>query len=49
MATWEAYKKAGPLLVSTDHHGTVDGNPLHISFVDVSVKLTGSDKWIDAQ
>jgi hypothetical protein len=27
----------------------VDGNPLHISFVDVSVKLTGSDKWIDAQ
>jgi hypothetical protein len=49
MATWEGYKKAGPLLVSTDHHGTVDGNPLHISFVDVSVKLTGSDKWIDAQ
>lgn len=49
MATWEAYKKAGPLLVSTDHHGTVDGNPLRISFVDVSVKLTGSDKWIDAQ
>jgi hypothetical protein len=27
----------------------VDGNPLHISFVDVSVKLTGSNKWIDAQ
>jgi hypothetical protein len=49
MATWVGYKKAGPLLISTDHHGTRDGNPLHISFLDVSVKLTGSEKWIDAQ
>ena len=38
-----------PLLISTDHHGTRDGNPLHISFLDVSVKLTGSEKWINAQ
>jgi hypothetical protein len=49
MATWEGHKKAGPLLISTDHHGTRDGNPLHISFLDVSVKLTGSEKWINAQ
>jgi hypothetical protein len=49
MATWERYKKAGPLLVSTDHHGKRDGNPLQISFSDVSVKLTGSEKWINAQ
>jgi hypothetical protein len=49
MATWEGYKKAGPLLVSTDHHGKRDGNPLQISFLDVSVKLTGSEKWINAQ
>ena len=26
IATWEGYKKAGPLLISTDHHGTADGN-----------------------
>jgi hypothetical protein len=49
MATWEGYKKAGPLLVSTDHHGKRDGNPLQISFLDVSVKLMGSEKWINAQ
>jgi hypothetical protein len=49
IATWQGYKKAGPLLVSTDHHGKRDGNPLHISFLDVSVKLTGSEKWIEAR
>ena len=48
-ATYVDYKKAGPLLISTDHHGTVDGKPLRITITDVSVKLTGSDKWIDAQ
>ena len=26
-ATWEGYQKAGPLLISTDHHGTGDGKP----------------------
>ncbi len=40
-ATWEGYKKAGPLLISTDHHGAADGNPLRIFISDVSVKLTG--------
>jgi hypothetical protein len=49
ITTWEGYKKAGPLLISTDHHGTADGKPLTLSFSDVSVKVTGSDKWINAQ
>jgi hypothetical protein len=48
-ASWTGYKKAGPLLVSTEHRGTADGKPLHISITNVSVKLTGSDKWMDAQ
>jgi hypothetical protein len=49
IATWADYKKAGPLLVSTDHTGTADGQPLRISFADVSVKVTGSDNWQKAQ
>ena len=49
MATWTDYKKAGPLLISTDHRGTADGNPLRLFFSDVSVKLTGSDNWVNAQ
>jgi len=48
-ATYADYKKAGPLLISTDHHGTIDGKPFRLFFSDVSVKLSGSDKWIDAQ
>jgi hypothetical protein len=48
-ATWEGYKKAGPLLISTDHHGTADGAPLRLFFSDVAVKLTGSDTWVNAQ
>jgi hypothetical protein len=49
ITTWEAYKKAGPLLISTDHNGNADGNPVRIFISDVSVKLTGSDNWIAAQ
>jgi len=49
LATWEGYKKAGPLLVSTEHHGTADGGALHIFFSEVAVKLTGSDSWVNAQ
>jgi hypothetical protein len=49
VATWAGYKKAGPLLISTDHRGTADGKPLRIWFTDVSVKVTGSDNWINAQ
>jgi hypothetical protein len=48
-ATWAAYKKAGPLLISTEHRGTADGKPLHIFITDVAVKVTGSDKWMPAQ
>ena len=46
---WTGYKKAGPLLVSTEHRGTADGKPLHISITNVAVKLAGSDKWVNAQ
>ena len=49
IATWAGYKKAGPLLFSTDHHGTADGKPLKLFFSDVAVKVTGSDNWINAQ
>src|SRR5215813_11624827 len=49
IATWDGYKKAGPLLISTDHNGTADGNPLRISISDVAVKVTGSENWINAQ
>jgi hypothetical protein len=49
IATWTGYKKAGPLLFSTEHKGTADGKPLHIFHTNVAVKLAGSDKWIEAQ
>ncbi|HYL13392.1 MAG TPA: hypothetical protein VEV41_10155 [Terriglobales bacterium] len=49
IATWAGYKKAGPLLISTEHRGTADGKPLHIFLSDVAVKLTGSDTWRKAQ
>ena len=49
MATYTDYKKAGPLLISTDHRGTADGGPLHLFFSDVAVKLSGSDTWTNAQ
>ena len=49
VTTWEDYKTAGPLLFSTDHHGTADGNTVRIFISDVSVKLTGSENWINAQ
>ena len=46
---WTGYKKAGPLLVSTEHRGTADGKSLHVSITNVGVKLAGSDKWVNAQ
>ena len=48
-ATWAGYKKAGPLLVSTDHRGTADGGPFRLTFTNVAAKLAGSDQWTDAQ
>jgi len=58
--TWVEYKKAGPLLVSENHLGTIfalpgaakplpAGKPQRIFFSDVSVKLVGSDTWVKAQ
>ena len=47
--TWAGYKKAGPLLVSTEHRGTADGKPARIYFTNVAVKLAGSDAWVDAK
>ena len=58
--TWVEYKKAGPLVVSLDHHGTIfalpgaakplpEGKPVRIFFSDVSVKLMGSNSWVNAQ
>jgi len=49
IATWAGYKKAGPLVISTDHRGTADGKPLKLFFSNVAVKLAGSDTWMDAQ
>lgn len=47
--TWGDQKKAGPLLLSLDKRGTLGGNPIHIFYTDVAVKLMGSSTWIDAQ
>jgi hypothetical protein len=47
--SWAGYKRAGPLLISTDHTGTADGNPARIFFTDVAVKTRGSDNWINAE
>jgi hypothetical protein len=49
IVTWAGYKKAGPLLFSTDHRGTADGKPVRLTFTGVAVKVTGSDNWISAQ
>jgi len=49
MATWTDYKKGGPLLFSLDHRGTRNGEPVHVSFSNVAVKLVGSSTWMDAQ
>jgi len=49
ITTWAGYKKAGPLLVSTEHRGTADGKPVRVFFTDVAVKMAGSDNWVSAQ
>jgi len=48
-ATWAGHKKAGPLLISTDHRGMADDKPIRVFYSDVSVKVTGSDTWVDAK
>jgi hypothetical protein len=49
LLTLEGYKKAGPLLISTNLHGLADGNSARVSYSDVAVKLVGSDTWVNAQ
>jgi hypothetical protein len=49
IATWADYKKAGPILISTDHRGTADGKPLRIFITDLAVKVSGSDAWMEAK
>jgi hypothetical protein len=49
LATWEGYKKAGPLLVSTKHRGKADGAPFTEFLRNVAVKLAGSDTWMEAK
>ena len=48
IAPWTDYKKAGPLLFSLDHQSKADDKPVHIFFSNVSVKVAGSQNWIDA-
>ena len=42
-------EKAVPVLISTNHHETADGNPLRIFISRASVRMTGSENWISAQ
>jgi len=49
IATWEGYKKAGPVLVSTKHRGKADGTPFTESLSNVAVRLTGASDWTEAK
>ena len=49
LATWEGYKMAGPILVSTQHRGKADGHPFTETLSNVAVKLAGSDTWMEAK
>lgn len=48
IVTWTGYKKAGPLLISTEHRGTADGKPFHLSFSNVAFRLADSNTWTPA-
>ena len=48
-ADWKGYKKAGPLLFSSHHHGKADGNPFKLTMTNVAVKMAGSDAWMEAK
>ena len=49
LVSWAGYKKAGPILFSTEHSGFADGKPFHLTLTNVAVKMSGSDQWIAAQ
>ncbi len=46
---WAGYKRAGPLLISTDRRGKADGKPARVFLTKISVKLEGSNKWVNAR
>lgn len=49
-AKWEDYKKAGPLLISTNRPGKADHIiPSRVFYSDVAVKLAGAGTWVNAQ
>jgi hypothetical protein len=48
-ATWGDHEQVGPLLISMDKRGTGDGQPIHLFFTNVAVKLVGSSTWLAAK
>jgi hypothetical protein len=48
-ASWQGYRKAGPLLVSTEHRGDFRGKKGRLHFSGVAVKLSGSNDWVNAR
>ena len=46
-ATWQDYRKVGPLTLALDHRGP--NTDFRVRFSDVAVKLKGSDRWNEAQ
>jgi hypothetical protein len=49
VSRWGGYKRAGPLLISTDRPGMADGKPARVFLTNISVKLEGSTKWVNAR
>lgn len=47
--TWADYKMAGPILISTDHRGTLQDKPFRLFFSDVAVKLAGTSDFVPAK
>jgi len=48
--SWEDHKRAGPLLVSLNHHGKVGDKPVQVFFSEVAVKLAGdANTWVKAR
>lgn len=47
--TWTGYQQAGPLLISAERRGPVQGKPSHLFFSNVAVRLTRSNDWIEAK
>jgi hypothetical protein len=48
-ATWEKYKKAGPILFSTFHRGKADAQPFTLTLSKIAVKMAGADTWVEAK